>query len=91
LTVGQNNGFAKLRHRDVKNALLAPWSLKTNAALMISSMFIVDSTIIRLFASQLKESEMRYFVASQSYKLGKTSIFEMAGGTKKLCLLHMSM
>jgi len=27
-----NYGFAKLRHRDVKNALLAPWSLKTNAA-----------------------------------------------------------
>jgi len=27
-----NYGFAKLRHRDLKNALLAPWSLKTNAA-----------------------------------------------------------
>jgi len=26
-----NYGFAKLRHCDLKNALLAPWSLKTNA------------------------------------------------------------
>jgi len=26
-----NYGFPKLRHRDVKKALLAPWSAKTNA------------------------------------------------------------
>jgi len=27
----------KLHHRDVKNVLLAPWSLKTNAAIIPSS------------------------------------------------------
>jgi len=32
-----NYAVAKLRHRDVKNALLAPWSLKTNAAYVLSA------------------------------------------------------
>jgi len=33
LTIGQIMVFAKLRHCDIKNAVLALWSLKTNAAM----------------------------------------------------------
>jgi len=39
--------FAKLRHRDVKNALLAPWSLKTTAAQKyLKSIGVFKNTVI---------------------------------------------
>jgi len=40
LTTGQIMVFAKLRHCDVKNALLAPWSLKTNAAHVVFGKYL---------------------------------------------------
>jgi len=42
-----NSGFAKFRHRDVENALLAPLSLKTNAASIsiLASHFLIPCIV----------------------------------------------